>query len=355
MTALVAAVPIALDDAPALSRPDLSAEWACVAGSLAEFGQLREQIMRRVVMPRALEIGAQLDALQRQYRRGLQWQEGEGFLADAYALTGLRKTQIASYLQVCRKAPVLRSYLERNEIPDPQSLAEAKKYITAAMAEAKGEEAAEPAAAQPHAADTDAAVVEPHEDLHLADDRLDAAHDRAQVDAAVKQAKDFLPQLWRLSRNPALQHRANLQDRLAQVAEALSLLLPRIDRALADAEHPVEVVDQPELVVEVDVAPVATPMPVVIEPIEHLAERQGEEQVVGPDVEDAAKTTPLKAAAKGGIVAQRYPYEPESLALLKYDIAQAGGQGYLAEKLGLGYEKRSTIAMRLKDLRRKYG
>jgi len=86
-------------------------------------------------------------------------------------------------------------------------------------------------------------------------------------------------------------------------------------------------------------------MPVVIE---HLAEPQGEE------VEDTAKTTPIKAAAKGGIVAQRYPYEPESLARLEYDIAQAGGQGYLAEKLGLGYEKRSTIAMRLKGLRRKY-
>jgi hypothetical protein len=339
------AAPVALADSPGLSRPDLAKAWARLAGNVAEFRALREQMFRRVLLPRALQIGAQLDALQQQYPRGLRAQDGEGFLADAFHLTGLRKAQIGNYIQIYRRAPVIRAYTERHQIPDPRSLSEAQRLLAAAMAEAKGVEAAELAAAQPHAADTDAAVVEPHEDLHLAEDRLDAAHGRAQVDAAVKQAKDLLPQLWGLSRNPALQHRANLQDHLAQVAEALSLLLPRIDRALADAERPVEVVDQPELVIEVDVAPVAAPMPVVIE---HLAEPQGEE------VEDTAKTTPIKAAAKGGIVAQRYPYEPESLARLEYDIAQAGGQGYLAEKLGLGYEKRSTIAMRLKGLRRKY-
>lgn len=329
-------------------RPEVIDGFTSVREKHQALQALLHQMMRRVALPHAREIGEELIRLKGFYPKGKKGPMGHAsrFYSDARALTGLSKPSVAGYIQLAEGWHRLIDYM--SDLPEGATPITSLRGALDALREMN----------RPLRPASDAIDVEAQQ---VAGDALPGAgaggsgHKRTNYAASTREK--VLPALTTLRTTTVITERQ--REQLAKIEEMLSHLLTAIEQqeeqAAADAAAAEPPADQQ--VVEV---PVAEPEPALQELVALTnttpapapapeAQWSEQEQQVEAEVEP---NTSAPAAAARGTLGALYPATAEGLRELENAIAEAGGGAALARQLGIGGDHgRKRVSGHLAKLR----
>jgi len=299
-------------------------------------GQLQHtiiQVMRRVVLPKAKEIGAALARVKAFYPSGKKGR-GSRFYDDAGKLAGLKKAQICNYIQIHENWHRLIDYMA--DLPagaSPITSMSGAMEAIRAMGRPLQLASADPAEPEPEV------VVQIHSDFTRAHNAAAAAGGtvkskiRCTATEKPRQLLPFFTALQSMQRIPE-----ELRDRLDD-------LISEIDDILGDIES--EIGERVYEVVAETVAPAPKPERDWVHPMDLPAPAP----VETPLAEDSEEVAEESGPGKTNLV-ELYPRTPEGLADLEQAIAAAGSGAALERELGL---KPSAICQHMRRTRKALG
>lgn len=287
-------------------REDVLQGFASIRERHARLQATLHQVMRRVVLPQAREIGQELARIKALYESGRKGPGGRAsrFYTDCESLTGLRKAQIANYVQLAANWHRLMDYMA--DLPDgAQPITSMRGAMEAIRSMNRPE--------RPALAGAAGSVDVEAEDLGPAP--AEGASSRTRYTERPRELASSLQALRAVQAIPE-----PLRDRLQTYCTALELLLDSIESALAESE-PEPVATPPAR------GPVAAPAP----------EPEWSEPEPEPEPEAGRQS-----------LAALYPATPEGLEDLETAVAAAGSGAGLARQLGC---TRAAVSQRLKRIR----
>lgn len=290
-------------------RPDVIDGFLAVRRKHGELQALLAQVMRRVALPTCKEIGDELLRIKGLYSAGKKGPGGHAsrFYGDAKQLTGLSKPSVANYIQVAENWHRLMDFMcDPPEGASPiTSLKGALEVIRAMNRPIKP------------AVDVEAVAVEGGVDQALSPAK--------GTRYAASTRERALPPIDALMNVAVLSEKR--RDQLAQIREALLLLLDQIEA------------DEAAAAAEAEAAPAAATVDVPTQ------------QWVEPDAEPANAVTDVEAepvsSKKKSVLPGLYPLSADGLEALERDIAEAGSGPRLAAKLDVSKQAVSAHRQRI--------
>jgi hypothetical protein len=300
-------------------REDVLRGFLAIRSQHQQLEGLLHQMMRKVVLPRCREIGAELDRIRSLYPKGKKGPGGQasGFFRDAEICTGLKKRQVLNYIQIATGWHKLIEHMA--ELPEGAAPIQSMRGALAALQKMNRPE-------RPALPGTDGAVDVDAEAVAGSD--LPGKRRTRYVHST---REKVLPALTALKATPVgLKHEGELEVLL----EALNNLLDAMEQEEAEGEW-AEVEPSPAAAA---LAPAASLLAtgqrrIEVIPPEELADEDrleeiGEAPAAFPAGGQAGKTPATLPAL--------YPTTPEGMEALDLAIAEHGSGAELGRSLGLG-------------------
>ena len=318
-------------------RPEVLEGFLLVRDRHEALQALLHQMMRKVALPRAWEIGQELIRLKGFYSSGKKGPGGHAsrFYSDAKAITGLSKASVANYTLLAESRHKLLDYMV--ELPEGATPITSMKGALEALREMN----------RPLRPASDAIDVEAQQVAGGDAAALGAGGSRKRTTYAASTREKVIPALTTLRATTMLTDRQ--REQLAKIEEMLHLLLDQIDRqeeeqaAAAETEAAQQVVDaspvEEAMVISTDTTPASDPAP---------APQWSEPEPAAAAEEQQVEVEEPSGPARGTLTAL-YPLTAEGLAALEAAITDAGSGAALGRQLG-GYSKQG-ISGHLKRIR----
>ena len=311
-------------------RPEIVEGLMEVRDRHLQLQQTIAQVMRRVVLPQAKEIGAALARVKAFYPSGKKG-SGSRFYDDAEMLAGLKKAQICNYIQIHENWARLIDYLAElpagaNPITSMRGALEAIRAMHRPIQLAS----ADPAEPEPDV------VVQIHSDATRAYNAATATG--GTVKSKIRCSATVKPREL-LSSFTALQSMQRIPE---EIRDRLDDLISEIDDILGDIES--EIGERIYEVVAETVAPAPKPERDWVHPMDPPAPAPVEEPMAEEAEEEAEESGPGKTS-----LVDLYPRTAEGLEALELAIAAAGSGAALERELGL---KPSAICQHIRRTRK---
>ena len=277
--------------------------------------------MRRVVLPRANEIGEALARVKRFYPAGKKG-SGSNFYGDVEKLAGIKKAQVCNYMQIHEGWGRLTDYM--TELPEGATpITSMRGALEAIRAMNRPMQMA--------SADPEAPAAPPAEKVLILENYTAARNAaeaaggkvrttyRCRFTEKPRQLLESLTALQAVTQIPE-----ELRDRVDEVSEELNSLLEDIEEETGKRIYEV-----------ITVEPSAPPEP----------RGWAHPQDAAP-VAEAPEEEPEEAPTGAGL-AERFPCTPEGLAALRVAIAEAGSGAALAKQFGCSRQAVHQLKARL--------